>query len=134
MSVSKKQSAPRRTREHRLSGACWCHPTDQGIKGGLHTWKHSDKNGAFLMSEQRRELTMKEARVELGRRIEKLRIEKAWTRRNLAEQLGVKDNFIYLLERGSSGASVGILQLIAEAYDLTLDELLGEIRFPKQRA
>ena len=140
-SVSKKSKVAPKTRErpparskrrHTLEASCWCGPSYVGIVDGLKTWKHHDDAGAMLISEQRRELSLKEARKELGHTLKSLREKSGLTQRQVAEQLGVKDNWVYIMERGTSAPSIGMLQLLAEVYDVTVDELLGSTRFPKR--
>jgi len=60
----------------------------------------------------------------LGRRIRELRTAKGWRQIDLAEEAGINENYISDLEIGKKEICLRTMQAIADAFDLTLAELL----------
>jgi DNA-binding transcriptional MerR regulator/mannose-6-phosphate isomerase-like protein (cupin superfamily) len=60
-----------------------------------------------------------------GKRLRHLRVKARMILREVSEATGLSISFISSLERGNSGASVVSLRLLAEAYGVTMRELLG---------
>jgi XRE family aerobic/anaerobic benzoate catabolism transcriptional regulator len=60
----------------------------------------------------------------LGLRIRELRTAKGWRQIDLAEEAGINENYISDLEIGKKEICLRTMQAIAEAFDLTLAELL----------
>jgi transcriptional regulator with XRE-family HTH domain len=60
-----------------------------------------------------------------GRRLRHLRVKSRMMLREVSEATGLSISFISSLERGTSGASVASLRLLAEAYGVTMRELFG---------
>jgi XRE family aerobic/anaerobic benzoate catabolism transcriptional regulator len=65
--------------------------------------------------------------VELGKRIRELRNERGWRQIDLAEETGLHENFVSDLEQGRKEACLRTLQAIANAFDLTLADLLKTV-------
>ncbi len=66
--------------------------------------------------------------VEIGRRISRLRKEKAMTQPALADKMGVSFQAVSNWERGASMPDIGKLPELAEALGVSVDELLGSGR------
>ena len=67
----------------------------------------------------------------IGSFISALRRAKGWTQRDLAEQLNVSDKAVSRWERDESAPDLSLLPLIADLFEITVDELLrGQRRFP----
>jgi transcriptional regulator with XRE-family HTH domain len=64
-----------------------------------------------------------ETAKKLGRRIKQLRQAKEFTQAELAEETGLSNNFIALLERGRTTPSLKTLEAIAGALDVERAEL-----------
>lgn len=60
----------------------------------------------------------------LGLRIRELRTAKGWRQIDLAEEAGINENYISDLEIGKKEICLRTMQALAEAFDLTLAELL----------
>jgi DNA-binding transcriptional MerR regulator len=60
-----------------------------------------------------------------GKRLRHLRVKSRMMLREVSEATGLSISFISSLERGTSGASVASLRLLAEAYGVTMRELFG---------
>ena len=63
--------------------------------------------------------------VDLGKRVRTRRAELNWTQEYLAREIGVSTSFIGHIERGSRKASIDTLVLLANAMQVSTDELLG---------
>lgn len=61
--------------------------------------------------------------ISIGNRIKELRITKEWTQAKLAEESGVEPSNISHIERAATKLSLPTLVNIANALDVTLDEL-----------
>lgn len=66
-------------------------------------------------------------RRKFGKRLRKLRIEKVWTQVMLADYAVIGVKHIADLERGRKEACLGTLQALADAFDMSLSELLHKI-------
>jgi len=62
--------------------------------------------------------------VELGKRVRARRAELNWTQEYLAREIGVSTSFIGHIERGSRKASIDTLVLLANAMEISTDDLL----------
>jgi transcriptional regulator with XRE-family HTH domain len=71
-------------------------------------------------------LTEKYDRVEVGRRIKRLRQAQEITVQELAKRSGVSAGYLSEIERGLSAVSVDKLMQIAEGLEVGVDTLLGE--------
>jgi XRE family aerobic/anaerobic benzoate catabolism transcriptional regulator len=60
----------------------------------------------------------------LGLRIRELRTAKGWRQIDLAEEAGINENYISDLEIGKKEICLRTMQAVADAFDLTLAELL----------
>jgi XRE family aerobic/anaerobic benzoate catabolism transcriptional regulator len=60
----------------------------------------------------------------LGLRIRELRTAKGWRQIDLAEEAGINENYISDLEIGKKEICLRMMQAVADAFDLTLAELL----------
>ena len=63
--------------------------------------------------------------VDLGKRVRARRTELNWTQERLAQEIGVSTSFIGHIERGSRKASMETLVLLANAMQISTDQLLG---------
>lgn len=63
--------------------------------------------------------------VELGKRVRARRTELNWTQEYLAREIGVSTSFVGHIERGSRKASIDTLVLLANAMEISTDQLLG---------
>ena len=55
-----------------------------------------------------------------GRRVKELRIERDLTQSELAEKVGLSNNFIGMVERGERNTSVDKICKLAKAFDIKL--------------
>ena len=60
----------------------------------------------------------------LGQRIRELRTAKGWRQIDLAEEAGINENYVSDIEIGKKEICLRTMQAIADAFDLTLAELL----------
>lgn len=67
--------------------------------------------------------------TELGRTIQELREEKGWSQKDLAEQSGVSQGQISVMERGESNPSISILDQIAKAFGIPTWLLVAGLAF-----
>ena len=65
---------------------------------------------------------------QLGMRIKYLRSQKKWSQEDLALEAEVNKNYLSDLERGSRNPTVKILEKIARALDISLEELFKGIQ------
>lgn len=61
--------------------------------------------------------------ISIGKRIKSLRTEKGWTQAKLADRSGVEPSNISHIERGATKLSLPTIVNIANALEVTLDEL-----------
>jgi hypothetical protein len=66
-------------------------------------------------------------RERLGRRIRSLRALRGWTQGDLAEASGLHRSYVSSVERGERNVGVENLVLLADAFGVTLAELLAEV-------
>lgn len=62
--------------------------------------------------------------VDLGKRVRARRMELNWTQEHLAQEIGVSTSFVGHIERGSRKASIDTLVLLANAMEISTDDLL----------
>lgn len=62
----------------------------------------------------------------VGQRIAYYRKLKGLTQKELAELVGIQDNYLSRIETGRKTARIPILMMIATALDMSLRELLGD--------
>lgn len=62
-----------------------------------------------------------------GEKVKQLRQERDWTQPDLAERLGIEQSWLSKIENNKSVPSSDLLNSIAEAFELPLDELLQEL-------
>jgi XRE family aerobic/anaerobic benzoate catabolism transcriptional regulator len=60
----------------------------------------------------------------LGQRIRELRTAKDWRQIDLAEEAGINENYVSDIEIGKKEICLRTMQAVADAFDLTLAELL----------
>ena len=70
---------------------------------------------------------------DIGARIRAFRKMRRLTLKRVAAHAGVSESFLSQVERGTSGASVSTLRLIAEALGLSLSDLFSESDTPHHR-
>lgn len=68
------------------------------------------------------------ASEQLGMRIAYLRNKKGWSQIDLSLESGVNRNYICDLENGRRNPSLEILEKIADAFSITLEELFRGIQ------
>ncbi len=64
------------------------------------------------------------ARERLGRRIRRLREERAWTQEDLAGHTGIDRPFISLVENGKKEMCFGTMESLAKAFEITISEMM----------
>ena len=64
---------------------------------------------------------------QLGMRIRYLRSQKKWSQEDLALEADINKNYISDLERGNRSPTLRVLERIAVAFNITLEELLKGI-------
>lgn len=64
--------------------------------------------------------------MDIGQRIIALRKENNWSQSDLAKKIGVSRVIIGKYERNDAHPSIDIAKKIADAFDVTLDYLVGE--------
>lgn len=69
-------------------------------------------------------VTRNDFRVALGRRIRSLRALRAWTQQDLAERTGLARPYVSSLESGDRNVGIDALVKVADAFDLTLAQLV----------
>jgi transcriptional regulator with XRE-family HTH domain len=77
-----------------------------------------------------RESAAGSADAALGNRIRSFRKMRRRTLKSVAVHAGISESFLSQVERGTSGASVATLRLIAEAIGLSLSDLFSESGAP----
>lgn len=63
--------------------------------------------------------------VRFGNRIKTLRLEKEWSQEYLAEKTGLHRNYIGMVERAERNLSLSNVEIFANAFNLSLSELLN---------
>ena len=63
--------------------------------------------------------------VDLGKRVRARRVALNWTQEMLAQEIGVSTSFIGHIERGSRKASIDTLVMLANAMQISTDDLLS---------
>ncbi len=63
-----------------------------------------------------------------GKHLASLRDEKGWTQQTLADRIGAARVTVSRLENGTRRASVEFLSRLADAFGLSLDDLIKEAR------
>lgn len=63
----------------------------------------------------------------LGLRIRELRIRRGWRQIDLAEEAGVHENYVSDLEQGRKEICLRTLQMIAQAFEMSMADLLKGI-------
>ncbi len=67
------------------------------------------------------------AEKQLGMRIRYLRNQKHWSQEDLALEAGINKNYLSDLERGNRNPTLRIMEKIAIALEITLEELVKGI-------
>jgi len=62
----------------------------------------------------------------IGTTINRLRVSSGLSTKQVAEAVGVSQQFIYQLEKGEKRPSIATAKRIAAALNCTVDDLLGE--------
>lgn len=129
------KSAPQK-RSHNTAHPekCWCNrfkPVRRlKPRHGFEVWIHHDPTGDQLLSEPKKPpLSMIRARTALGKMIKEGREDLGLTKNELSNILGVQENWVYLMERGTNAPSIGMLQNLSEILGLDLNDLP---RFPTE--
>lgn len=61
----------------------------------------------------------------LGERLAKIRKEKGYLQKDLAQLLNVSQQIISNIERNSTAPDIDFLKGVADVYEISLDELIG---------
>ncbi len=64
--------------------------------------------------------------MEIGRVITNLRKTKNWSQTNLASRIGISQVMVGKYERGDATPSIEVAKKIADAFEVSLDYLVGE--------
>ncbi len=95
---------------------------------GVDLWAKNFAEAIDLLSERFRvsstRPTLSEYLAGIGHSIRALRKRRGWSQGNLAEAAGVERSFISMIERGTQNVSIGALMKIANAFEVSLDEIL----------
>ena len=67
--------------------------------------------------------------IDLGKKIKEERMEKGYTQEELGEKIDSTGAYIGQIERGERSASLSKIILIAQALNVSLDYLIGNLRF-----
>lgn len=65
--------------------------------------------------------------IALEERIRQLRLERGWRQIDLAEETGMHENYVSDIEQGHKEICVRMLQAVANAFQMTMAELLKGI-------
>ena len=83
-----------------------------------------DNNEVEKIKEKTKIINDRADRIQFGRRLKILRINKNLTQAELAEKLNLSQPTIFQYESGSRKVPLDVLKKLAKFYDLTLDELI----------
>ncbi len=67
----------------------------------------------------------KKARKLLARKLRLLRLMKGWSQEGLAQASGLDRSYVSSIERGERNVSLDNIEKLADAFGVSLDELLG---------
>ncbi|MDC8099422.1 helix-turn-helix domain-containing protein [Chryseobacterium rhizosphaerae] len=67
--------------------------------------------------------------VEVGKQVRKFREKKKLSQTELAERIGKDRQYLYKIETGKVSSSIFTLAVIALALDISLSELMHEIKY-----
>ncbi len=67
----------------------------------------------------------KRARKLLARKLRLLRLMKDWSQEDLAQASGLDRSYVSSIERAERNVSLDNIEKLADAFGITLDELLG---------
>ena len=70
---------------------------------------------------------MSDITIHLGKRIRMLRQSRGWTQERLAEYADLHVSYIVLLEKGANRATIETLHKLAQAFDISISELVRSI-------
>ncbi len=69
--------------------------------------------------------------MQIGERLAKIRKERGFTQKDLADKLSVSQQVISNIERNASMPDIDFLEGVADLYEISLDELIGRKVVPK---
>ncbi len=69
--------------------------------------------------------------MQIGERLAKIRKERGFTQKDLADKLNVSQQVISNIERNASMPDINFLEGVADLYEITIDELIGRKVLPK---
>lgn len=69
----------------------------------------------------------RDVNTRFGRKLRALRREHRWTQLQMADILGINRSYISEIERGRKSVSLGMLEVIALGFEMSLAELLRDI-------
>jgi transcriptional regulator with XRE-family HTH domain len=65
--------------------------------------------------------------IQFGKRLKKLRQSRGWTQVYMAEHVGMDRSFISDLENGKKEICIRNLQVIADAFEMTISKLMARL-------
>lgn len=65
--------------------------------------------------------------IALGKKIRSLRLSRGWTQEQLAEYADLHVSYIVLLEKGANRATIETLEKLAQAFDISISELVHSL-------
>jgi len=66
-------------------------------------------------------------RQRFGIRVKALRTERGWTQEDLADKSGVGRVFVSQLENGHKDVCLGVMEALADSFDISLSDLLKQV-------
>ncbi|WP_326975286.1 helix-turn-helix domain-containing protein [Caproicibacter sp. BJN0012] len=76
---------------------------------------------------------MGKLKIAVGERISKLRNIRGWSQEELANKADMNRSYIGQIERGERSVTVDVLERIAGAFDITVEELFRHLQLPKEQ-
>lgn len=65
--------------------------------------------------------------IALGKKIRSLRLSRGWTQEQLAEYADLHVSYIVLLEKGANRATIETLEKLAQAFGISISELVHSL-------
>jgi transcriptional regulator with XRE-family HTH domain len=65
--------------------------------------------------------------VRFGERLRSFRLRKGWTQVVMAEKIGIDRSYVSDMERGKKNVCLPTLELIAQAFQVTVSQLLKNL-------
>ena len=65
--------------------------------------------------------------IALGKKIRSLRLSRGWTQEQLAEYADLHVSYVVLLEKGANRATIETLEKLAQAFGISISELVHSL-------